>query len=238
MRRKSAAVAYAGLATLAFGGSLAYFAYFYLVRLGRSADVAPLGLTEAVLFDMALFGVFALHHSVMARAGIKQRLTKLLPPNLERATYVWVASILFFVTCLSWRGVPGHLYLADGPLRFLGYAIQLLGLGLTVASTTVLDVRELAGIRQAQGSMERRGTDGLRVIGPYRWIRHPLYLGWMLIVFGAPSMTASRLEFACISTVYLLVAIPWEERSMRDAYGHEYLAYRDQVRWRVIPGLY
>ena len=74
--------------------------------------------------------------------------------------------------------------------------------------------------------------------GPYRWVRHPLYLGWVLMVFGAAHMTGDRLAFAAITTAYLVVAIPWEERSLRQSFGDEYARYMRDVRWRMIPFIY
>ena len=74
--------------------------------------------------------------------------------------------------------------------------------------------------------------------GPYRWVRHPLYLGWLLMVFGAAHMTGDRLAFAAITTAYLVVAIPWEERSLRQSFGEAYARYMRDVRWRMIPFIY
>jgi protein-S-isoprenylcysteine O-methyltransferase Ste14 len=78
----------------------------------------------------------------------------------------------------------------------------------------------------------------LTISGPYRWLRHPIYLGWVMFVFGAPEMTAGRLLFATISTVYLIVAIPYEERSLAAEFGSAYSEYQRQVRWRLVPGVW
>ena len=110
-----------------------------------------------------------------------------------------------------------------------------------------LDPLELAGIRQSsvvsrqsRSTVDRRleSASGLTTDGPYRLVRHPLYLGWILIVFGAAHMTGDRLAFAVLTTVYLLIAIPWEERSLVRSWGDEYLRYQRRVRWRVIPFIY
>ena len=76
------------------------------------------------------------------------------------------------------------------------------------------------------------------MIGPYRWVRHPIYLGWLLLVFGVPHMTATRLAFAAISSAYLVVAIPFEERSLVETFGDEYRRYQQAVRWRLVPGVW
>jgi protein-S-isoprenylcysteine O-methyltransferase Ste14 len=81
-------------------------------------------------------------------------------------------------------------------------------------------------------------TAGLQVRGPYHLVRHPLYLGWVLIVFGASRMTGDRLLFAAATTAYLMIAVPWEERSLEAEFGAEYVRYRQRVRWRIVPYIY
>jgi protein-S-isoprenylcysteine O-methyltransferase Ste14 len=106
------------------------------------------------------------------------------------------------------------------------------GLWLIARSVSRIDALELAGIRSAARS------ETLQIAGPYRWVRHPLYLGWILLVFGTAHMTGDRLAFAVISTAYLLIAIPWEERSLRQAFGPAYADYQRAVHWRVVPFVY
>ena len=89
----------------------------------------------------------------------------------------------------------------------------------------------MAGIRSPSAG----NPPTLQEKGPYRWVRHPLYLGWMLATFGAAHMTADRLAFAAISSVYLLMAMPWEERSLERAFPDHYPRYRQRVRWKLIP---
>jgi methanethiol S-methyltransferase len=111
-------------------------------------------------------------------------------------------------------------------------AVQLAGLWLIARSVAQIDALDLAGIRPSARS------EALQIAGPYRWVRHPLYLGWILVVFGAAHMTGDRFTFAAISTLYVLVAIPWEERSLGRAFGPAYADYQRAVRWRVVPFLY
>jgi len=220
---------------LAFFGSLAWFVYFSYAILGHRPAPRDTFLPHLTV-DLLLFAAFAAHHSLFARARVKRVVTRWVPLGLERSTYVWIASTLFVLMCVAWRPVPGgELYRLSGWTAWLVRAIQMLGLLLTVRAAGVLDVFELAGIRQATGDIR---PSPLRFVGPYRWIRHPLYLGWMLFVFGAPMMTADRLAFAAISSAYLLMAIPWEERSLVASLGEPYRAYQRQVRWRLVPFLY
>ena len=110
--------------------------------------------------------------------------------------------------------------------------MQLAGLWITARAAARIDPLELAGIHPAPRS------GGLQTGGPYRWVRHPLYFGWALMVFGAAHMTGDRLAFASLTTIYLVVAIPWEERSLRRSFGDEYARYMRAVRWRMIPFIY
>jgi protein-S-isoprenylcysteine O-methyltransferase Ste14 len=103
---------------------------------------------------------------------------------------------------------------------------------MIAASVGAIDPLELAGIRS------RSLSSGISARGPYRLVRHPLYLGWMLAVFGPATMTFDRLVFAGLTTIYLIVAVPWEERSLERAFGSEYERYKARVRWRIIPFIY
>jgi protein-S-isoprenylcysteine O-methyltransferase Ste14 len=109
--------------------------------------------------------------------------------------------------------------------------VQLTGLWFIAVSVRAIDALELAGIRESSNT-------GLQVGGPYRLVRHPLYLGWVLAVFGAPHMTGDRLTFAIVSSMYLVVAVPWEERSLERAFGESYRHYKQRVRWRMLPFVY
>lgn len=233
--RSTAVRAFAWGGGLAFVASLAWFVYFYSTVLGHRPAPRE-ALARHLIIDLLLFTIFAGHHSFFARDRVKQVLTRWIPPALERSTYVWIASALFLWVCIAWQPVPGgELYAWHGWLAWPSVGTQLIGVTLTLRAAGVLDGLELAGIRQARGEVR---PQQLRIVGPYRWVRHPLYLGWMLFVLGAPTMTVDRLAFAAISSLYLLLAIPWEERSLRASLGAPYLAYMRQVRWRVVPFVY
>jgi protein-S-isoprenylcysteine O-methyltransferase Ste14 len=217
-----------------FVAALASGVYFYLVVLAGSAEGSRNATANAVV-NVALFSAFALHHSVLARTRVKRMIVAFLPPAAERTVYVWVASLLFLAVCTLWQPLPGIAYRVDGPVRWLLYGIQLLGVALTWRGAAVIDPLDLAGISQATG---RAGGDRFRVVGPFRFVRHPIYLGWLLMVFGAPLMTMNRLLFAAVSSTYLLLAIPWEERSLVEAFGNQYREYQRRVRWRLVPGIW
>lgn len=230
--------AFAWLGAAAFVLSLCVFVYVYAVRFGRTSLPPPRSASEVlapVLVNLGWFTLFASHHSLMARSGAKRWLGRHLSPSLERTSYVWVASVLFLVTCLVWKEVPGTAWTVAWPWSPLGHGVQVFGVWLTLRSAGTIDIWDLSGIRQAHG---QRVTAPLQVIGPYRWVRHPIYLGWAFLVFGVPEMTNTRLAFACISTAYLALAVPIEERGLVATFGDEYRAYQRRVRWRMVPGLY
>jgi protein-S-isoprenylcysteine O-methyltransferase Ste14 len=217
-----------------FVASLSYTFYFYALVLGDPDPAHAVTLARGAGLNTVLFGVFAAHHSVFAREPGKRWIARVIPPRLERSCYVWVASVLLVLVCVLWQRVAGTLYVVEGGARWIFYVLQFLGLHLTIRAAGFIDPLELAGIRQAQ----RQDAVVFRTDGPFGLVRHPIYLGWMLMTFATPVMTLNRLLFAAISSAYLVVAIPGEERSLAAAFGDKYRAYQAIVRWRLIPGLW
>ena len=230
----SVARAFAWLGGAVFVGSLGYLIYFYAVVLGLPGGDTTTAPRSATI-NVGLFALFALHHSLFARTGLKARVTRLTDPRLERSLYVWVASGLAILMCVLWQPLPGTVYTVSGPGAFVLYGVQILGAILTIRGAGVIDPLDLAGIRQVSTP---KPAGPLMIVGPFRIVRHPIYLGWILMVFGAPRLTVGRLLFAVISSAYLILAIPWEERSLVAAHGDQYRAYQRTVRWRVIPGIW
>lgn len=229
---------FAWLAALAFAGSLALFAYSYVVVFGGGGGERAVWsalLSGPALVNYGLFTAFALHHSLFARAGAKAVVRRYVPPPLERSVYTMIASVLFILVCLAWRPVEGHAWTLSDGWRLLGYTAQVIGVVVTLAGARALDFLELAGVRQAMRDTRRHP---LETGGVYGVVRHPLYFAWALLVFGAPDMTMTRLSFALISTAYLAVAIPFEERSLVETFGPAYASYQKKVRWRMLPGLW
>lgn len=226
--------AFVWIGALLFVVSLASFAFVYGYQLRRPAPPSDGPVWPAVLIDLGLFTAFALHHSIMARTGAKAWLIQRLPAELERSLYVWVASVMFLAVCWWWQPLPGMAWRVDGPLRWLMYGLPLAGLVVTERSARIIGIWELAGVRQAR----QDAPVEFKVTGPFGLVRHPIYLGWVLLVFGMPDMTYSRLLFAAVSTAYLIAAIPWEEASLVEAFGDKYRAYQRQVRSRLLPGIW
>ena len=225
--------------TLAFGGGLAfvaslvYFLYSYVDRFGPAAGSGSGSAWRPALIDLGLLAAFGLHHSAFARLGLKRWIEGRVTPAGERSVYVWVSSALFVAVCVAWQPVPGDWWTAAPAARPLFYALQVVGIIISVRSASRLDVLELAGIRQVLGGA-RRAPELLRS-GAYGLVRHPVYLGWLLIIWWTPVMTGTRLVFAAATTIYLIVAIPLEERDLMRTFGATYEEYRRRVRWRMIP---
>lgn len=231
MSVRSAAVArlFSWTGALLFVLSLAYFLVSYLTTFGVVSSDGGAG--PAVAWDVAIFTVFALHHSICAREPIRRWMARVAAPGLERSLYVWIASLLFLLVCAWWRPVPGVAWSADGVVLWLLRGVQAAALWLILRSAAILDIWELAGLRPLR-------PPAFTTTGPYGWVRHPIYAGWFLFVFAASPMTMTRLVFAIVSGAYLLIAIPFEERTMRAASEGAYDRYGSQVRWRLVPGVY
>lgn len=209
--------------------SLAYFLFSYATAFGVAANGGS--SARAITWNVVLFTVFALHHSVFARARVRAWVARISPPGVERSFYVWVASILFIAVCALWQPVPGIAWRVDGPALWVLRILQAAGAWLTLRSAAVLDVRELSGLTQAS-AIEFKTT------GPYGWVRHPIYSGWFLMVLAASPMTMTRLVFAVVSCAYLIIAIPFEERSLRTASPGAYDDYTAKVPWKLIPRVF
>jgi methanethiol S-methyltransferase len=238
MRPSPLSVAFAWGGAALFAASLLFFLYAYLVVFGRPAGSGD--WVGPALVNTLLFTGFALHHSVLARTRMRNVVRRHVPPYLERALYTWTASLLFLAVCWLWRPVPGAVYRLEGPWWWIGAAAQAAGMLFTHCGSAALDALDLAGVRQVNDA--RTGAAPahvpLKTTGVYGLVRHPIYLGWLLLVFGAPTMTATRLVFATISSAYLAIAVPWEERGLVDVFGPDYRAYQQKVRWRILPGIY
>lgn len=219
-----------------FVASLLYTVYFYGVTLGDAVPSDPAPVPAAVAINLVLFGIFAAHHSIFARGATKRWIERVIPPRLERSFYVWIASLLLIAVWMLWRLVSGALYDIESFWKWPMYALQLAGVHLTLRAAGFLDFFELAGIRQLQPQIKQEPV--FRTDGPFGLVRHPIYLGWILMTFATPAMTLNRLMFAVITTGYLVMAIPWEEQSLVTAFGERYRRYQSIVRWRLIPGVW
>ena len=196
----------------------------------ESGPFVPAG--EAVLVNLGLLVLFAVQHSGMARRGVKRVLTAVVPSALERSTYVLVASasVLLLVGC--WRAMPSVVWSVEsGPARGALYALSGLGWGIALFATVLLNHFELFGLRQVWLAARRRELPSATFRTPllYKLVRHPLYLGFVIAFWAAPTMSVGRLLFAAVTTAYILVAIQLEERDLTAVFGDRYRDYRRRV---------
>ncbi len=230
-------------------GAGSYFAFLatFLYAIGfignfvvpKSMDSAASGdWVQALLTDLGLLSLFAIQHSVMARPAFKRMLTRFLPQAMERSTYVLASSLALMLLFWQWQPLGGMVWTAESAmaqnLLYGGYAAGWL---LVLVSTFVINHFDLFGLRQVWRNLRGQPQSKLRFATPvlYRMVRHPLYVGWLMVFWFTPTMTATHLLFAAVTTAYILVAIQLEERDLIKEHP-EYVEYRDQVPM-LIPQL-
>lgn len=192
----------------------------------------PTPVIVAIAINLGLVLAFGLQHSVMARSGFKAWLKRYLPAPAERSVYVLMASLMLMLLFWQWRPLPGVLWSAATPLgQGFGWAIFAGGFGLVLLSTFLIDHFDLFGLRQVWAYRRRRGIPPSDFRTPlfYRIVRHPLYLGFIISFFAAPTMSQGRLFFALATTAYVLIAIQLEERDLITVFGDRYRDYRSRV---------
>ena len=223
-----------------FVAALVYFLFSYSITFGEitAGKAAP----GTIAFNIVLFSAFALHHSVFARDAVRAFVRRLVSAPLERSVYVWAASLMLIGVCFAWRPVPGVAWQIPSPWNWAMVAVQLGGVWMTLHATAIIDGLELAGVRQVLKPKSQtpnpKSQMEFTTDGPYGWVRHPIYLGWILLVFAVGTMTMTRLLFAGVSTVYILIAIPFEERTLRTHSAGAYDDYVRRVPWKLIPRIY
>jgi len=200
----------------------------------KSMDVGGEGapLWEALLIDALLLSVFALQHSGMARRGFKERWTRIVPPAIERSTYVLFASGALALLFAFWRPIGEPVWaIEEGAGTAALLALSLLGWLIVLAGTFHIDHFDLFGLRQVHAAITgRRGPVHPFVTpGLYRFVRHPIYMGFVIAFWATPIMTIGHLVFAIATTAYIVVAIQLEERDLVRSYGADYERYRQEV---------
>jgi len=201
--------------------------------LPRTVDIGPSSpWRQAIPVDLALLGVFGIQHSVMARASFKRLWTRIVPPAIERSTYVLASTLALGLVIWQWRPIPQPVVWAfTGAEATVLQAVFWLGWGVMLASSFMIDHFELFGLRQVRDAMLKRaaGEPAFRTPLFYRYVRHPLYLGVLLGLWATPRMTAGHLLFAAGFTGYVLVGIYFEERDLVAQFGRRYGEYRRRV---------
>lgn len=189
-------------------------------------------LAQAIAIDAGLLALFAVQHSIMARRWFKERWTRLVPPALERSTYVLFSSLALILMFWQWQPLGGVVWSVEDPIgRIVLQSLFAFGFALVLVSTFLINHFDLFGLRQVW--LVLRGKPYTRLEfgtpGPYRLVRHPLYVGWFFAFWMTPAMTFAHLLFAIATTAYILIAIQFEERDLVREFGSSYEDYRRKV---------
>jgi protein-S-isoprenylcysteine O-methyltransferase Ste14 len=214
-------------------------AFLYAIAFVGDLPIAPKTLDSgvagpwlpALIVNALLLGLFAIQHSVMARPAFKRWWTKLVPPPIERSTFVLFASLALIVLYVFWRPMPQPIWTVGGPAAMALLALFWIGWAVVLTSTFLLSHFELFGLAQVWDRIRQRPAAAaeFRTPGFYRLVRHPIYVGFILAFWATPTMTLGHLVFAVATLGYILIAIQLEERDLIAAFGERYRAYRRQV---------
>ena len=231
-------------------GVIAYFLFFgtFLYAIGfvgnlfvpKSIDGLPLvSLTKAILTNASLLLLFALQHSIMARPAFKRWWTNFVPEPIERSTYVLLASLCLMLMMWQWQPIGGIIWSIENEfVTNILLSTYMLGWGLVLISTFLINHFDLFGLRQTWLYFIGKTYAPLpfRVPFFYRFVRHPLYLGFLIAFWSTPVMTVAHLLFALLTTGYILTAIRFEEKDLVTHFGTNYVAYKQRVS-KIIPFL-
>ena len=229
-------------------GVISYLIFFltFLYAIGfmgnilvpKSIDSGADGpLLNALIINVILLSIFAVQHSVMARPAFKAWWTNIIPKATERSTYTLLSSLCLILLFYYWQPMGGIIWQVEGSVgQVILYSLFGFGWALVLASTFLINHFDLFGLRQVYLNFTGEEYTSLKfgTPGPYKLIRHPLYLGWFFAFWATPTMTVAHLAFAIITTVYILLAIRWEEHDLLTALGEDYANYRKSVPM-VIP---
>jgi protein-S-isoprenylcysteine O-methyltransferase Ste14 len=227
-------VVYGLFAYVMFLGAFVYAIGFVgNVDVLKSIDSGARGaLAESLIIDVLLLAVFAVQHSVMARKGFKRVWTRVVPPVLERSTFVLFASSALILLYWQWRPITQTVWSTTDPTTVaICSAVFAIGWIVVLVSTFLINHFELFGLNQVLASLRGRSLPELefKTPGLYRYVRHPIYLGFMLAFWATPVMTIGHLLFALATTAYILLGIWFEERDLIAQFGQRYEQYRKQV---------
>ena len=232
---RAAALIFAILAYAIFFATFLYLIAFVgdLSIAPRTVDVGPDSpLAIAVAIDVALIALFGLQHSIMARQGFKRWWTRFVPWAVERSVYVLMASLALIILMSLWRPIDTIVWNVGDPLvSDLIWVVFWLGWGMVLLSTFLINHFELFGLQQAWFHARGREASRPEFRQPlfYRWIRHPLYLGFFMAFWAAPEMTAGHLLLAGGMSVFMLIAIQYEEKDLVALFGRDYEDYRQRA---------
>ncbi len=240
--KRLAAFAY-GLTAYAISFAVMLYAIGFIgnIWVPKTLDAEPqVPWPRALLVNLALVAVFGLQHSIMARPAFKRAWTRIIPEPVERSTYVLASSLALMLLFWLWQPMGGVVWqVEDANGKMALHALYALGWLTVVGSTHAINHWDLFGMRQVYCYLRGRRYEPIAFAspGPYRYVRHPIYLGWLITFWATPTMGIAHLVFAVATTLYILIAIRFEERDLMDYFGDTYRQYRKRVAMLLpIPG--
>jgi methanethiol S-methyltransferase len=203
------------------------------VGVPKTIDDGPVvPVTEALIVNLLLLSLFAVQHSGMARKPFKRWLTQFVPASVERSVYVLLASLALILLLWQWRPIPAVVWqITNAQVAMTMTALSLAGWLLVLFSTFLINHFELFGLHQVAANLAGRTMPAARFKTPvlYKFVRHPIYLGFIIAFWATPVMTVGHLLFAAVTTAYIFVGIALEEHDLIQLFGEEYKRYRAQV---------
>jgi methanethiol S-methyltransferase len=203
----------------------------------KTIDTGPVvPMTEAFIVNILLMSLFAVQHSLMARRQFKEWWTQFVPKSVERSTYVLFSSLALVLLFWQWRPITSLAWqIADPQIAMAVTGLSFVGWLIVLTSTFLINHFELFGLHQVANNLTGRSMPAPRFRSPlyYQFVRHPIYLGFIIAFWAAPTMTVGHLLFAAVTTAYIVVGILLEERDLVELFGDDYRRYKDRVSMLV-----